>query len=163
MIANVTIRLATLADAAAIAAMSRDCIEQGLPWRWRRDRVAAAINNANTNVAVVGAVDALTAFGIMSYADDEAHLLLFAVREGQRRAGVGSALLLWLETVARTAGVMRIVVEARRDNAGARLFYNEHGYHERTIRRAMYSGVEDGVCLEKLLRGHAGGASQASV
>ena len=152
MIADVTIRLATRADAADIAAMSRDYIEHGLPWRWRHDRVAAAIANPDTNVAVVGERGAITAFGIMSYADIDAHLLLFAVRSACQRTGVGSAVLLWLEAVARTAGAKRILVEARKENVAARNFYSEHRYHERMIKRAMYSGIADGIRLEKLLR-----------
>ena len=152
MIADVTIRLATRADAAEIASMSRDYIEYGLPWRWRHDRVAAAIANPDTNVAVVGERGAITAFGIMSYADVDAHLLLFAVRSTSQRTGVGSAVLLWLEAVARAAGARRIQVEARRDNVAARNFYSEHGYHERLIKKAMYSGITDGIRLEKLLR-----------
>ena len=152
MIADVSIRLATRADAADIAAMSRDYIEHGLPWRWRHDRIAAAIANRDINVAVVGEHGAITAFGIMSYAEVDAHLLLFAVRSARQRTGVGSAVLLWLEAVARTAGAKRILVEARRENVAARNFYSEHGYHERTIKKAMYSGIIDGVRLEKLLR-----------
>lgn len=132
--------------------MSRDYIEHGLPWRWRHDRVAAAIMNPDTNVAVVGDRGAMVAFGIMSYAEFDAHLLLFAVRRSRQRAGVGSAVLLWLEAVARTAGAKCIQVEARRDNTAARHFYSEHGYHERLIKKAMYSGVADGIRLEKLLR-----------
>jgi ribosomal-protein-alanine N-acetyltransferase len=88
----------------------------------------------------------------MSYRADDAHLLLFAVHRHHRRQGVGSALLQWLEDVARTAGCQRIRLEARWDNVAARSFYNEHGYHERVIRRAMYSGVLDGVQLEKWLQ-----------
>lgn len=152
MIAYVAIRLATPADAAEIAAMSREYIEYGLPWRWRDERVAAAINNPDTNVAVVGDHAAMVAFGIMSYADVDAHLLLFAVRRASQRTGVGSAVLLWLEAVARAAGARRILVEARKENSAARNFYNEHGYHERTIKKAMYSGIADGIRLEKLLR-----------
>jgi ribosomal-protein-alanine N-acetyltransferase len=152
MIADVEVRLAILADAADIAAMSRDYIEQGLPWGWRHDRVAKAINDPETNVAVVGGQGSLVAFGIMSYSEDEAHLQLFAVRRASRRKGIGSAVLLWLEAVARSAGAKRIRVEARIDNSAARCFYNEHGYHERHIGEAMYSGIIDGVCLEKWLR-----------
>ena len=91
--------------------MSRDCIESGLPWRWRPERVARAIEEENTNVVVAGEAGALTAFGIMSYLDDDAHLLLFAVREGSRRQGIGSAVLLWLENVARAAAHRRIRLE----------------------------------------------------
>lgn len=152
MIADVTVRLATPADAMDIAAMSRDYIEHGLPWRWRPDRVAAAIINPDTNAVVVGERGALAAFGIMSYADADAHLLLFAVRSASQRTGVGSAVLLWLEAVARTAGATRIQVEARKENEAARNFYSEHGYHERLIKKAMYSGIADGIRLEKVLR-----------
>lgn len=152
MIADVAIRLATTADAAEIAAMSRDYIEHGLPWRWRPDRVTAAINNAETNVAVVSEHGAIIAFGIMSYADIDAHLLLFAVHGTRQRSGVGSAVLNWLEAVACTAGARKIQVEARRDNDAARNFYCDHGYHEITIKKAMYSGVSDGIRFEKLLR-----------
>lgn len=151
MIADVAVRLATVADAVDIAHMSRDYIEQGLPWRWTVERVTRTIRDPNTNVVVVGTQGAVTAFGIMFYAEEDAHLLLLAVRGARRRSGIGSAVLLWLETAARAAGARRIRVEARKDNAAARSFYNEQGYHERVIKTAMYSGMADGICLEKWL------------
>ena len=152
MLADVTVRLATTADAEGIAAMSREYIEQGLPWTWRAERVARAIRDPGTNVAVVGPPEAIAGFGIMSYLDDDAHLLLFAVDHLKRRQGIGTALLLWLEDVARAAGSRRIRVEARRDNEAARNFYSEHGYHERALHKKMYGGTADGVRLEKWLR-----------
>ena len=152
MIANTAVRIATLVDAAEIAAMSRDYIEYGLPWGWKYERVAKAVNDPETNVVVIGAQGALVAFGIMSYSEDEAHLQLFAVRHAHQRRGMGSAVLTWLETVARTGGAKRIRVEARKDNDAARIFYCEHGYHERKISKAMYNASVDGVCLEKWLR-----------
>jgi ribosomal-protein-alanine N-acetyltransferase len=152
MIADVAIRLAAPADAGPIARMSRELIEHGLPWRWLPGRVARMIADPNTNVVVVDAEDGIAGFGIMFYADDDAHLLLFAVRPEFQRCGIGSALLLWLEQAARSAGASRIRVEARRDNEGARNFYSEHGYHERAIRPGMYSGLVAGLRLEKWLR-----------
>jgi len=83
MIADIAVRLAVPADAAAIAAISRDHIEQGLPWRWRPERIVRAIRDRDTNVAVVGEPGAIVAFGIMSYRDDDAHLLLFAVERSR--------------------------------------------------------------------------------
>ena len=148
------VHLASLSDAGEIAEMSRDLIEQGLPWRWRRDRVARAIAAADTNVAVVRTQAQVTAFGIMEYLECDAHLVLFAVRPSSQRQGTGSVLLRWLELSARFAGAQRIRLEATRENVVARSFYNEHGYHERVIRSRMYSGVLDGVCLEKWLRTH---------
>jgi ribosomal-protein-alanine N-acetyltransferase len=139
--------------------MSRDEIEQGLPWSWTEGRVLGAIQNPDTNVAVVGATGALQGFGIMAYRDEVAHLLLFSVRPEYRRRGLGSALLRWLECVAVTAGVERIVVECRRDNACARNFYAETGYHEMAISKGYYRGVEDAVRIEKWLSASGPGES----
>ena len=152
MISPLTIRFATRDDADAIATLSRDEIEGGLPWTWRAPRVRHAIADADTNVIVGGLSGRVDAFGLMYYAQDDAHLLLFAVQRSQQRRGVGSALLQWLEQAARAAGAQRIRVEARMDNVAARSFYNERGYHEREIVRAMYSDRLDGVKLEKWLR-----------
>jgi [ribosomal protein S18]-alanine N-acetyltransferase len=145
------VELATPGDAAAIAAMSRDQIEQGLGWSWNEPRVRRAILNPDVNVAIVRDSGAIAAFGIMSYRDDAAHLLLFAVRRSQQRRGLGSVLLNWLEEVAQAAGLPRIHVECRRNNVAARNFYGEHGYHEQVIDKGYYSGVEDAIRLEKWL------------
>jgi ribosomal-protein-alanine N-acetyltransferase len=145
------IHLAGSDDAAAIAVLSRDEIEQGLPWRWTPARVARAIANPAVNVAVVRDAGRLQAFGIMRYADDAAHLLLLAVHPEQRRAGLGSALLRWLELVAVNAGIGVVRLEARDDRPAARAFYRHHGYCERAVIAGMYSGIKDGVCLERSL------------
>lgn len=150
MITEAAVRLASLADAAGIALLSRDEIEQGLGWSWTAARVEHAIRDASTNVAVVRDNGVLIAFGIMSYREDAAHLLLFAVRRAHQRQGIGSVVLRWLEEVARVAGLKRIHVECRRENAAARNFYGEHGYHEREISRRYY-GAEDAIRLEKWL------------
>jgi ribosomal-protein-alanine N-acetyltransferase len=149
---QLAIRFAVATDAAAIAVLSRDEIEHGLPWTWRAPRVRQAIADPDTNVIVAGLAGEVRAFGVMYHADDDAHLLLFAVQRSRRRQGVGSALLRWLEQAAQAAGASRIRVEARLDNAAARSFYNEHGYHESGLAPRMYSGSLDGVRLEKWLR-----------
>ena len=100
--------------------------------------------------------DELVGFGIMAYADEEAHLLLFAVAAAHQRRGIGSRILSWLEEAARAAGVQRILVEARRENVAARCIYNERGYHERVLEPGMYSKSVDGVRLEKWLRSRVG-------
>ena len=156
MISNLAIRLATPADAGAIASLSRAEIEHGLPWTWREPRVRRAIADPDTNVIVAGPPGAVAAFGLMYYADADAHLLLFAVQRSRQRQGIGSALLQWLEDAARAAGASRIRVEARMDNEAARSFYNERGYHEGEIVRRMYSGTLDGVRLEKWLHADDG-------
>ena len=147
-----SVRLATRVDAANIAAMSRDEIEQGLSWSWTEERVRAAIRNVDTNVAVIGEPGALRGFGIMAYREEAAHLLLFGVHPRHRRKGLGGTLLRWLERVAVDAGIQRITIECRRDNAPARHFYSEQGYHELDITKGYYRGVIDAIRLEKQLR-----------
>ena len=151
MITDAAIRLASRADAAAIAALSREYIEHGLGWRWTAGRIERAIDDPDINVAVVREGARVISFGIMSYRDDAAHLLLFAVRRSHQRRGMGSLLLRWLEDVARAAGIKAIHLECRRSNAAARNFYGERGYHEHVICPGYYEGVEDAVRLQKWL------------
>jgi ribosomal-protein-alanine N-acetyltransferase len=147
----VALRLATAADAKDIAELSRDVIERGLPWRWTEERIRRCLRDERLNVLVAREPGRLQAFGIMQYGEEEAHLLLFAVHPACRRLGVGAAVLGWLEAVARTAGLQRVLLECRRDNEVGRNFYGAQGYHERIIVRRMYEGVEDGIRLEKWL------------
>jgi ribosomal-protein-alanine N-acetyltransferase len=143
------IRLATPADAAAIAGLSRTEIEHDLRWRWTPARVIGAMRDPATNVAVAHRAGPLAGFGIMVYDDDVADLHLLAVRPDDRRQGVGSALLKWLEEVALAGGVTRFRLEARHDNVAALRFYRKHGYREFAEVPGMYEGREDGVRLEK--------------
>jgi ribosomal-protein-alanine N-acetyltransferase len=144
-----SIRLATRADAAAIAEMSRDLIERGLGWSWTRERVLRSLRHPDTN-AIVAVRDADRAgFGIMKYGDDEAHLLLLAVKPSHRRCGVASEMLAWLERSAEVAGVGRITLEARASNDGARAFYRRHGYAQAQLLPGYYGGRETSVRMVK--------------
>jgi [ribosomal protein S18]-alanine N-acetyltransferase len=152
MIVVPIVRLATAADAAAIAALSRDAIEQGLGWSWTRGRVLRSIRDRATNVAVLHERDALLGFGIMQYGDEKAHLSLLAVQATRRRTGLGTLLLAWLEKSAVTAGIERIQLEARVDNPDAVRFYRSQGYRETGSIAGYYNGTLDAIRLEKSLR-----------
>ena len=143
------IRLAAAADAPAIARLSRDAIEAGLEWSWTPRRVAASVHDAATNVIVARRAGELLGFAIMKYDDEVAHLLLLAVRAAQRRGGVGSALLGWLEATVRAAGLRAIHLETRKRSAAARAFYRRHGYAETGEIAGYYQGVEDAVRMVK--------------
>jgi len=142
------IRLALAQDAARIATISRDYIEAGLGWGWTPARVARSIRDPATNVALVECGTDLAGFGIMQYLDDDAHLLLFAVRPEYRLRGIGSQLLAWLESTATTAGIELIFLEARASNRAARAFYGARGYRE-LAKLPRYYGTEDAVRIGK--------------
>jgi ribosomal-protein-alanine N-acetyltransferase len=158
MSVRLSIRLATDADADAIALLSRSEIEHELPWTWTPSRVRQAIAGRTTNVAVAYDGGRLVAFGIMSYREYIAHLHLLAVHPAVRRRHIGSSVLRWLEKVAHVAGILRIRLEARQDNAAAIAFYRKHGYLVRATVVGMYDGMEDGVRLEKVIAGGETGA-----
>jgi len=146
------IRLATAADALAIADMSREYIEHGLGWSWNCARIAAAIADESTNVAVVNLSGGVVAFGIMHYGERTAHLALLAVHPMQRQRGIAARLIAWLEKCADTAGIERIRVEARSDNPVAIAFYRKQGYIQTDRLANYYRGMLDAVRLEKTLR-----------
>jgi [ribosomal protein S18]-alanine N-acetyltransferase len=151
MIVVPEIRLASLQDARAIAAMSRAEIEHGLPWSWTPDRVRRAIRDSATNVAVALERDALVGFGIMQYGDEKAHLSLLAVHPARRENGVGAQLMDWLEKCAATAGCARIELEARADNMSALAFYGLRGYERFATVTGYYQGRIDAFRLAKSL------------
>ncbi len=96
---------ARLADAEAIARMSRDWIEHGLGWSWTPSRVAASVRSRNALVVVARDGERVAGFGIMRYGDEDAHLDLRGVAPHHRGAGVGQQLLEWLEQHALVAGI----------------------------------------------------------
>jgi ribosomal-protein-alanine N-acetyltransferase len=144
-----TLGLATRADAAGIAALSRDRIEQGLGWSWTAPRVLRSIRDPATNVVVAHRSGRTCGFGIMKYHDDEAHLLLLAVHAQACRRGIGSALVAWLERSALAAGIGQVYLEARLANGAARAFYARLGYREIQTLPGYYQGVEACVRLAK--------------
>lgn len=146
-----TLRLASAADAKAIANMSRDMIENGLDWRWTEQRIAANIDDPAINVLVARLDNRLAGFGIMKYGERVAHLNLFAVAPDCRRAGIGRQLLHWLERCASVAGNVAISLEVRAANTGAQRFYESMGYRALVRLPGYYQGVEPAVRMGRRL------------
>ena len=155
MILLPSVRLAMPGDADDIARMSRHYIEYGLGWSWTGARVLRAIRDESTNVAVAHRGEQVLGFGIMHYGESSAHLALLAVELDYRRRGIGMLLLSWLEQSALVAGIERVRLEARRDNAAGLAFYGGQGYRQTGVVSGYYLGVLDAVRLEKALTPHA--------
>lgn len=154
------VKLARAADAALIARMSRDYIEQGLRWRWRTRQIRAKIANPETVALVaeveLGGVRFIGGFAVMDFPSQEASeasedfsmhlstqkglLSLLAVHPSLRRMGVGGKLLRWLHKSARVAGCQHIELQVRADNIHARRFYNRMGYREEALLNSYYDG-----------------------
>jgi ribosomal protein S18 acetylase RimI-like enzyme len=144
---NIELKLARRGDAAVIARMSRDLVEDGLSWSWQPSRVAAHIRGPDSNVLTAWADGRLVGFAIMQFLDEHAHLNLLAVEPGYRRFGVGRQLIEWLEKTARAGGIFAIKLEVRASNMGARRFYRALGYQDSKVLPGYYSGREAAVCM----------------
>ncbi len=149
---KLTLKLAAPADAAPIAAMSRELIEAGLAWTWTPERVAR--NLAHPDSLVLTARDGvpLVGFAIMQFGDERAHLSLLAVRPDCRRQGVARRMLEWLTASALTAGIASVHLELRESNLGARRFYLSQGFAETMRVPGYYRGVETAVRMLREIR-----------
>ena len=136
------IALASTRDAVALAALSREFVEAGLSWRYRPQRMAALIRDANSTVVLVRDEKLISAFAAMTFGTGIAHLILLCVHPQQRRRGLATALLEWLEDSARVAGIQRLVLEVRARNTAARNFYRELGFAEHVYLERYYDGDE---------------------
>lgn len=142
---NIRLGIARPDEARLIAAMSRQCIEHGLPPTWSESRVLYCMRNREAVVLVARDRRRLVGFAIMEYYDEHAHLSLLAVQPGYRRQGIGRSLLEWLEATARTAGIFMVRLELRAANDAARAFYERLGYVHAGQQRAYYAGREDAL------------------
>ncbi len=145
------IEFATDADAAEIAALSREHIEYNLGWKYKPSRIRESIRDSSKNVMVARDDHRLAGFGIMTYQDEHANLDLLAVKSGYRRLGVGRQLVLWLEEVARTAGTMNVFVQVRKTNLGAIRFYEKLGFKTVDVATGYYQRRESAVIMGKAI------------
>ena len=130
MIGPDRIEMAGPGDAPAIARMSHELIEYGLPWKWRPREILERVRNDAAAAIVTRRDEALAGFAIMDFGSGEAHLELLAVAGRFRRRGIGRAMLRWLERAALAAGFPAVCLEVRETNHGARAFYRRLGYHQ---------------------------------
>jgi ribosomal-protein-alanine N-acetyltransferase len=151
-----TLALARASDAREIAEMSRDLIEEGLTWSWTPARVQHFISGAESSVVVArrtrrGDGRRMAAFAIMHFGDEVAHLNLLAVAPDYRRQGLGRQLMDWLSATAVEAGVFRINLELRTQNAPARAFYESLGYNKLGVVQGYYQGREAALRMSRHL------------
>ena len=146
------IEFARIADAPALAAMSRDLVEAGLGWEYRPERLARLIADADTAAVVARAVRRPVAFAVMTFGDERAHLVLLAVQPTHQRRGIARRALSWLLESAATAGIISVHVELRVNNPAAYALYREAGFTETVRVPGYYRGREAAVRMIRVLR-----------
>ncbi|HEY5809536.1 MAG TPA: GNAT family N-acetyltransferase [Povalibacter sp.] len=143
---------ARIGDAPAIANMSRTLIEPGLPWRWTPRRVAAHMKERENLVVTAKDGRELVGFAMAQFSAEWVHLTLIGVTAERKRTGIGRQLIAWVEDSAMVAGLFKVDLEVRAENAEARRFYAALGYRETSRVPGYYSGIEDAIRLSRDLR-----------
>jgi ribosomal-protein-alanine N-acetyltransferase len=101
---------------------------------------------------VCGRSGMIEAYGILSAAAGEAHLLNICVRKESRQQGIGRKMLRHLVAIARRHDTEIIFLEVRPSNVAARALYEEEGFNELGQRRDYYpagDGREDALILAR--------------
>lgn len=94
----------------------------------------------------------IDAYGIMSVAVGECHILNLCVHPRSQRMGFGNNLLHYLLDVARKHSANVAFLEVRPSNNAARNLYANAGFNEVGMRRDYYpakSGREDAIILAR--------------
>jgi len=103
---------------------------------------------------VSGRRGVIEAYGILSVAVGESHVLNICVRPESRQQGIGRKLLRHLVSVARRHEAEVIFLEVRPSNTTARALYEDEGFNELGNRRDYYpagGSREDALILARVL------------
>jgi [ribosomal protein S18]-alanine N-acetyltransferase len=90
-------------------------------------------------------------FAIWRDLDGEAEILTLGVAFGQRRLGLGAALLAGIVCSARSIKVERLFLEVDAGNQAARALYDAAGFARTGVRRAYYRDGADAVAMQLIL------------
>ena len=153
---NVPIAFASQHDAPSIAVMSRDLVEHGLGWEYRRERIAGMIADRDTAAIVTRDGPHVAGFAFMSFGAERAHLVLLAVRPSHQRQGLAHRMIAWLTDTALVAGMASMHVELRVSNHAGLAFYRSEGFAESLRVPGYYRGRETAIRMLRLLRAPSG-------
>ncbi len=135
----ITTRLATVEDAPAIASLNQAFNEVSEPPELLARRLAdprrvetpilAEVSEEPDGIRVAGFA-CVRIVPCVLYPDPHAELTELYVEETFRRRGIGRALVVCAEKLAREAGATRLILLTGLDNGGAQAFYRALGYVE---------------------------------
>ena len=144
-----TLRDATPADAAALAAVETACFPNDA---WSHDALLSHLTAPLSPACLMEEGGEVIGYASGRATPPEAEVYRVAVRPDARRRGIGLALMGALELRFAGQGCGRFYLEVRASNAPARHLYESLGYEEVGVRRHYYRApVEDAVLYEKNL------------
>ncbi|MBA2955997.1 ribosomal protein S18-alanine N-acetyltransferase [Nocardioides sp. MAH-18] len=152
-----TVRPATPADTAVVAALEQDNLGVDA---WSETLVADGIAGGLPTISYLVAEHdgVVVGHAVASVVADIAELQRIAVDPAHRRTGLATELLDAVIGSAREGGADRLLLEVREDNAGALAFYAARGFVEVDRRRRYYRDGTTAVVLRRTLGRGCGAA-----
>jgi ribosomal-protein-alanine N-acetyltransferase len=139
----------TKADLDAVVAIERDVHAHP----WTRGNFADSIESGH-HCWVVHRGSEMVAYGVLTVAAGEAHLLNLSVARERQRRGLGLHMTRFLLKLAWDHGARAVFLEVRPSNAAARALYLRSGFAEIGRRRDYYpdgEGREDAIVMQVTL------------
>ena len=127
--------------------------QQSYPHPWTQIIFGDCLH-AGYSCWVCGRNGMIEAYGIISMALGEAHLLNICVCKESRMQGIGRKMLRHLVGIARRHNTDVVFLEVRPSNVSARALYEDEGFNELGCRRDYYpagDGREDALILARTL------------
>ena len=121
-----------------------------VPWTRRSYEDVIPLKNVRTWVAIID--DEIVGYMLTQFVMDEMELHTFAVRQAWRRKGIGSKLIQYLISDAKTLGLKNVYLLVRPNNMAARVLYEKQGFQIAGIRKHYYQDDgEDALVMRFIL------------
>ena len=120
--------------------------EAGVP-SWNPSALESCLADKYYDLLIAEREGIPAGFGLARGVADEVAVFVLAVGAAHRRFGVGRALFAALCAVAERRRAVRLTLEVRADNSGARAFYRAMGLEAVGRRAAYYSDGQDAVLM----------------
>ena len=111
---------------------------RSFPVPWTPEMLCEELVGPGRTYVVADGPSGIIGYGGFMLIEDDAHIMTVAVDEPNRRAGVGSRLLLRLIDLALSAGAEHLTLELRVSNVAARRLYERFGFAPVGIRPRYY-------------------------
>lgn len=136
-------------DFAALYRLDQACFPAGIAYSKTTLHYFLMLASADCVVAEEG--KKIVGFVLSEENPPLAHIITLDVVEGERRKGVGSAMLLKLESNLAARGVRSILLETAQNNEAAVAFWQRHGYRIEAVLKRYYLARLDAYEMRKIL------------
>ena len=137
------------ADLETLYQIDQECYPRGIAYSRRTLKWFLALEGAECLVAESGG--AIAGFILTEAEGESAHIITIDVIAEQRRAGVGTMLLLEAERRLAARGVREVQLETAHENHAAIAFWEKHGYGKRGVLKKYYLDRVDAHWMTKTL------------